>query len=71
MTSISSTTAPGFLDKNYITQDHETLAWSDDDEIDSDEDEDEVDEAYNENRVEDEDWEIAERGSNAFVLLDC
>ena len=69
MTSSSSTTAPGFLDKYDIIEDRETLAWSDSDEVDSDEDE--VDEAYNENRVEDEDWEIAERGSNAFVLLDC
>lgn len=68
MSSISSTQAPVLLDKYDPTEDQEILAWSDD-EVDSDEDE--VDETYNENRVEDEDWEIAERGSHEFFLLDC
>ena len=30
---------------------------------DASDEEDEIDEAYDENRVEDEDWEVAERGS--------
>jgi RIO kinase 1 len=32
-------------------------------------DEDEIDEAYDENRVEDEDWEVAERGSHVIHLF--
>jgi RIO kinase 1 len=49
------------------TEDHEALAWSDDDEGDTDEDE--SDESYDEDRVEDEDWEITERGKDALLYL--
>ena len=49
-----------------LTEDHEALAWSDDDEDSTDDDEGL--ETYNVNRVEDEDWEIAERGNSAFIL---
>jgi RIO kinase 1 len=58
-----------FIDKFDLADDHEALAWSDDDQGATDVDE--VDETYDVNRVEDEDWEIAERGNDAFILFDC
>jgi len=67
-----------FDDAEDPTQDSRSgLPYIDTSTYDSDEfpstgesdEEDEIDEAYDENRVEDEDWEAAERGSRVSISL--
>jgi RIO kinase 1 len=44
----------------YFIDDETSLEWTE--ESADEEDEDEIDEGYDDNRVEDEDWEVAEGG---------
>ena len=68
--------APVSTDAQHPTKDLETFPWSDNDEAkDEDDDEDDGtddDATYDENRVEDEDWELAERGNDpVFTQFPC
>jgi len=47
----------------------DSLTHDSDDSEDSDYDEDSLDDEYDTNRVEDEDWEIAERGTHFFIQV--
>ena len=58
----------GALDTYNPAEDPISSFLLDDDDDNTDDTDSEVDETYDENRVEDEDWEIAERGNN---VLDC
>lgn len=84
MTSLVAPVEPGqFDDAPELQQNEQTLNreggayidtydFEDDEDLDEDDDEDfeeDLDDTYNDNRVEDEDWEIAERGMSLFLPI--
>jgi hypothetical protein len=71
-TATASVTDLSNTDHARIDDDAALLAWSDDAEEDEDDDEDELNEEdFDDARVEDEDWEMAERGESPHSNVPC